>query len=348
MSNKLLFIGRLDSDSEKGRDGVCIKNRVFYSAMQSILNKTTSIDLDKVRQPLTLMKLLMEVLRHRHNTIVFASGGSTGSCKMVSVIQKLTPPQTVVILGLGGNMHHYVLSNDSNVRVMQKCRAILAEGKEMTRVLTERGISNVYYVPNFKEISFLPQKSKRDYKKIKFLFFARITPFKGVNLIFEAIDRLRSEGYADRIEIHFYGMMLEEYKTEFEERVEKNIDLAFYHGAINGTSKETYNELAQYDVMLFPTYWNDEGFPASLVDAFIAGLPVIASDWNQNKEIIKEGENGFLIPAHDSNALAEKMKYMILNPDFIDSKANLIQQDALNYDTNHVLNLDFLRQIGLC
>lgn len=348
MGNKLLFIGRLESNSERGRDGVVNKNRVFYSTMQSILKKTTFVDLDKIKQPYTLIKLLIEVLRHRCETIVFASGGSTVSCKMVAVIQKITPKNSIIILGLGGKMHHNILSNDSNIKVMKKCRAILVEGKNMTRVLREKGISNVYYVPNFKEISILPKKSNHELKKIKFLFFARITPFKGCNLIFEAVERLRSEGYANRLEIHFYGMMQEEYRSNFEENLEKNKDVACYHGILKPMGKETYNEIAQYDVMLLPTYWPDEGFPASIVDAFIAGLPVIASDWNQNCEIIKDGENGFLIPPHDAIALAEKMEYMILNPDFIASRINLIQQNALNYNTSNVLNPQFLRKIGIC
>lgn len=143
-------------------------------------------------------------------------------------------------------------------------------------------------------------------------------------------------------------MMLCEYKAEFENKILNHKDVATYHGVLSATGKETYDELAQYDVMLFPTYWPDEGFPASLVDAFIAGLPVIASDWNQNNEIVLDGENGFLIPPHDASALAEKMLYMIENPDFIESHIESIQHAALNYDTNHILNKEFLKQIGLC
>lgn len=348
MEEKLLFIGRMDSDSERGRDGVRIKNRVFYAVMQSLINRTTFIDLDKIRHPFVFVSLLKQVYSYRRHSIVFASGGSTASCTMLRMLQIIVPPKSFIVLGLGGNMHYNILSNESNLKVMQKCRAVLVEGQEMTRILFKNGLSNVHYVPNFKAIPFIPKKEKRDYKRIKFLFFARISPFKGCNLIFEAIDKLRADGYIDKFEVHFYGMMLAEYKKEFEERIEINKDVAVYHGVLNATSKETYIELAQYDVMLFPTFWHDEGFPASLVDAFIAGLPVIASDWNQNSEIIKDGENGFLIPPHDSMALAERMQFLISNPRFIEDRIKMIQQCAVNYDTNHVLSQQLLQTIGLC
>jgi glycosyltransferase involved in cell wall biosynthesis len=269
---------------------------------------------------------------------------------MVGGLQVLMPSNNkLVFIGTGGNMHRYITANEKNIKVVSRCKAITAEGKEMTRVLKAAGIENVYYVPNFKKISYIPSKPKRSGEKIKFLFFARITPFKGCNLIIDAIDRLKEEGYGERVEVHFYGMMLEEYRKEFEEKIERNKDVATYHGVLNPNGKEIYDELARYDVMLFPTYWSDEGFPGSLVDAFIAGLPVIASDWNQNGEIISNGENGFLVPPRDSVALAEKMKLMIDNPsEYIDNRVKTIQQEALKYDVMHIFSADFMQKLGLC
>ncbi|MFR3494185.1 MAG: glycosyltransferase [Blautia sp.] len=37
--------------------------------------------------------------------------------------------------------------------------------------------------------------------------------------------------------------------------------------------------LKNYDALLFPTYYEGEGFAGTIIDAFAAGLPVIASDW---------------------------------------------------------------------
>ena len=77
--------------------------------------------------------------------------------------------------------------------------------------------------------------------------------------------------------------------------------------------EKAYSTLSKYDCMLFPTYWKGEGFPGVVIDAFIAGLPVIATDWNMNTEIIKEGENGFIIPPNNIRALMNKMIWAMEN-----------------------------------
>ena len=49
---------------------------------------------------------------------------------------------------------------------------------------------------------------------------------------------------------------------------------------------ETASHLKKYFALLFPTYFHGEGFAGCLIDAFFAGIPVIATDWLYNKDII--------------------------------------------------------------
>lgn len=56
--------------------------------------------------------------------------------------------------------------------------------------------------------------------------------------------------------------------------------------------------LKNYDALLFPTYYEGEGFAGTIIDAFAAGLPVIASDWKYNSEIIKQGITGVITKTH--------------------------------------------------
>ena len=66
--------------------------------------------------------------------------------------------------------------------------------------------------------------------------------------------------------------------------------------------------------MLFPTYYEGEGFAGTLIDAMAAGVPVIASDWKYNKEIVEDGKTGIIM--HNSlekellNILQEKEQWM--------------------------------------
>ena len=55
-----------------------------------------------------------------------------------------------------------------------------------------------------------------------------------------------------------------------------------------------------------------EGFPMSIIESLVAGIPVISVDCETGpKEIIQNKYNGLLVENHNENALAEAIKYMI-------------------------------------
>ena len=100
-------------------------------------------------------------------------------------------------------------------------------------------------------------------------------------------------------------------------------------------------------MMLFPTFYEGEGFPGVFIDAFIAGLPVIASDWHYNSEVIKNGETGYIIPTQDKETLYSMMKYVIESRDIIEPLRKKCKDEAQKYDRDIVLGVSNLRRIGL-
>ena len=69
--------------------------------------------------------------------------------------------------------------------------------------------------------------------------------------------------------------------------------------------------IKDYYALLFPTYWDGEGFPGTIVDAFSAGLPVIATDWNCNAEIVDDMVNGIIYPNEDIKDLRSAIEWCI-------------------------------------
>ena len=60
--------------------------------------------------------------------------------------------------------------------------------------------------------------------------------------------------------------------------------------------------LAQADVLVLPSY--REGFPNVILQAFAMAIPVIATDVNGSRELVRPNETGWLIPAKNTRALA--------------------------------------------
>jgi glycosyltransferase involved in cell wall biosynthesis len=73
-----------------------------------------------------------------------------------------------------------------------------------------------------------------------------------------------------------------------------------------GPSRDMPALMRQSAVVVLPTFYG-EGVPKVLVEAAASGRPVVATDWPGCREIVRNGENGLLVPARDAPALADAM-----------------------------------------
>jgi glycosyltransferase involved in cell wall biosynthesis len=57
-----------------------------------------------------------------------------------------------------------------------------------------------------------------------------------------------------------------------------------------------------------------EGYSIALLEACAAGLPIVATDVGGNREIVRDGDNGRLVPAGDPGALAAALEALLDDP----------------------------------
>ncbi|HEY9526824.1 MAG TPA: glycosyltransferase family 4 protein [Anaerolineales bacterium] len=69
--------------------------------------------------------------------------------------------------------------------------------------------------------------------------------------------------------------------------------------------------LAMLDVFVQPSL--SEGLSMAILEAMIAGKPVVATQVGGNPELVLEGETGFLVPPRDSQALASSLVTLLTN-----------------------------------
>lgn len=67
---------------------------------------------------------------------------------------------------------------------------------------------------------------------------------------------------------------------------------------------------AQSHVVCLPTSYG-EGVPKVLIEAAACGRPIVATDVPGCREIVRDGENGILVPPRDADALSAAMKRLI-------------------------------------
>ena len=70
---------------------------------------------------------------------------------------------------------------------------------------------------------------------------------------------------------------------------------------------------AMSDIYVLPSY--REGVPRTLLEAASMEKPIVTTDTVGCREVVSEGENGYLVPVKDSVMLAEKIAYLVKQPD---------------------------------
>jgi glycosyltransferase involved in cell wall biosynthesis len=67
------------------------------------------------------------------------------------------------------------------------------------------------------------------------------------------------------------------------------------------------------DVFVFPSHY--EGLPGALLEAMIAGLPIVATPVDGNSELIEDRVTGLFFPPHDSEVLADRLVELLADPE---------------------------------
>lgn len=100
--------------------------------------------------------------------------------------------------------------------------------------------------------------------------------------------------------LDIYGQIDEDYKEEFTAIISEMPAYINYKGMVQ--YDKAVDVLKEYYLLLFPTHYYGEGFAGTILDAFSAGVPVIASDWKYNSEIIKDRSTGLIFPTGDNKS----------------------------------------------
>lgn len=166
-------------------------------------------------------------------------------------------------------------------------------------------------------------KIKNDEKVI--IFVGRLKPIKGLYYLLSAMKLIQNKDKKIRLLVVGYG----EEKTKLEE-LSKKLSLSTQVIFTDKISNELIPEyLGAGDIFVLPSL--SEGFPVVILEAMASGLPIIATKIRGISEIVKDGENGFLIPPKNSNEIAEKILMLINDSKLIKSISDNNKIEAQRY-----------------
>ncbi len=95
-----------------------------------------------------------------------------------------------------------------------------------------------------------------------------------------------------------------------------------------GETPDVRQYTAQCSVYVLPSY--REGTPRTVLEAMSMGRPIITTDVPGCRSTVIDGKNGFLVPAYNANAVAEKMIWFIEHSDVISKMGNASHEYCVN------------------
>lgn len=100
------------------------------------------------------------------------------------------------------------------------------------------------------------------------------------------------------------------------------------HVAFAGMVDDTAPYLAAMDAFTLPSY--REGMPVSLLEAMAMALPAVATDVRGCREEVVHGETGWIVPAKDAQALANRVEWFLQHPQQAGEMGSLGRQRVLD------------------
>jgi glycosyltransferase involved in cell wall biosynthesis len=201
--------------------------------------------------------------------------------------------------------------------------AMLLERKTSVQYFQSQSTASVEWYPNSRHCSERPTAlHKKKHTSRRFVFVGHVKPEKGIGELVQAATLLASTG----LTVDIYGSLQDGVSLSwFADSPAK------YCGPL--AKDDVIATLAEYDALILPTYWVGEGYPGVILEAYFAGIPVIATRWGGIPEIVTD-ETGILVEPRDVGDLAKAMHTLIHSDHLLSKLRNGVQSKAAEFDAD--------------
>ncbi|MDC1510716.1 glycosyltransferase family 4 protein [Gammaproteobacteria bacterium] len=208
-----------------------------------------------------------------------------------------------------------IFQNIDNKNIFQKLKIIDEQTK--TCVVKGSGIDTKYFNYRAKKVDAGP---------VNFLLIARMLRDKGIAEFIEAAVYVRSK--RPNVKFTLVGPS-DPSPNAFDikaalARLDEGSGI-HYAGAVS----DVRNAISECDVFVLPSY--HEGMPRAVLEAMAIGRPIITTEVAGCRETVENGKNGWLVPAKNPVAVADRMIWFLDNPNRVEIMGRESRERAISY-----------------
>lgn len=239
--------------------------------------------------------------------ILPADGGFKIIVPLYDFLSKIKKKEVYYII-IGGFLPALLEKKPKYIKMLKRHKAMFAQTENIKNDLEKIGLENVHMLSNPKRLNTRRQEDLvvNESERLSLCTLSRVSEDKGIEDAINAVKMFNEKHGEQLLNLDVYGMIAPAYKARFERLLEENKDFLAYKGIAD--YDKTVETLTPYFALLFPTYYYGEGFPGGMIDCFNTGIPVIATDWLYNGDVIKHEKNGLLVPIKNPEAICEEIE----------------------------------------
>ncbi len=227
--------------------------------------------------------------------------------------------------------------------LVQKCHHIIAPTEKEKKELIQyygaslRKISVVPCGVNLEQFKILDKAQARQYLSFDndkiILFVGRIDPLKGIDKLIKALSYLRN---IPRLKLMVIGG-----GERSQHEIEQLQKLAFnlkVQDSVTFLDLVKHEQLPYFysasDACVVPSYYESSGLVA--LESLACGTPVVATAVGNHKNVIREGETGYVIRDNNPHLLADKIALLLSQPSTDTKSAQLIRATVNKFSWSHI------------
>lgn len=309
---RLTIIGHFGGDNHFN-DGQTVKTTNLYNELvESTEWKIKKVDtyLNKTNPIKLFLEFIKAILSSKDTIVLLSTNGLKIFLPLLYFSKKLVGIRVYHDV-IGGNLAQQIKQNPRYIKYLNSFEVNWVETKLLAEELKNCGISNIEIIPNFRRFSKNIQE-KTDVlweEPYKFCTFSRVIREKGIREAIVAVEQVNNSVAKQICTLDIYGPIDSDFEIEFDNLIKTASKAITYKGEVN--SSEAVTKISKYYCTIFPTYWLGEGSAGTVIESLNAGVPIIATDWRCNSEMIKDGETGLVYPGKKVEKLNEAILWMI-------------------------------------
>lgn len=320
-------------------NGQTVKTKIVTKEIVKELGKKEVSCIDThggVKALISAFRQALIALKYHKNIIIMPAENGLRIFAPLLVLLNLLFHRKLHYVVIGGWLPEFLKKRKKLTKALMSFDGIYVETNTMRKALEIQEFNNVYVMPNFKDLNIL-KESELVYhhtEPYRLCTFSRVMKEKGIEDAVNAVKTVNEHFGRIVYTLDIYGQV-DSAQTEWFNKLKSTFPLYIKYGELVPFDKSV-EVLKNYFALLFPTYYEGEGFAGTLLDAMAAGVPVIASDWRYNSEIVNE-KTGYVYPVHDNHAFVTTLISVGNNPELLLSKKSDCLKEAEKYRAENVI-----------